>query len=120
MSNKLPTRGYERHLINQLKEIKAKIEENKKLLAKVREAPKGDARLEMKRAILEQIISSNLDHLELEFQRIKKELDNLYYRTGVYLGRMGKKLERLARYLGKSKSEIVREALEEYMARHGW
>ena len=120
MSHKLPTAGYERHLLRRAKEIKAKIEENKKLLAKIREVPKGDARLELKKAVLEQIISANLDHLEQELQRIKQELNNLYYRTGIYLGRMGKKLDRLAKYLNKSKSEIVREALEEYFQKYGW
>ena len=120
MSHKLPTAGYERHLLRRAKEIKAKIEENKKLLAKIKEVPKGDARLELKKAVLEQIISANLDHLEQELQRIKQELNNLYYRTGVYLGKMGQKLDRLARVLGKTKSQIVREALEEYFERHGW
>jgi len=121
MSHKLPVAGYERYLLKKAKEIKAKLEEQKKLLERLKRTPDtGDGSVQMQKAILEQLVSANLDHLAEELEKVKKELDLLYYRTSLYLGRMGQKLDRLSKYLGKSKSEIVREALEEYMQKYGW
>lgn len=117
MSGRLPVEGYERRLLDRIEKIEKELKMYMNLAKRLQ---KDQTLSDLKKGIIEQLIRANVESKKEELERIKKELDNLYYRTGLYLGQMGKKLERFSKYIGKSKSQIVREALEEYMARHGW
>jgi len=111
--------GYERRLLRRIEEIEKELEEYHKLAKRLREKQVlGISNLH--REVLEQVILANVKRKQEELEEIKKQLDLLYYRVGIYLGKMGKKLDRFARSIGKSKSQVVREALEEYMAKYGW
>ena len=111
--------GYERRLLRRIEEIEKEIEEYHKLAKRLKEKQVlGISNLH--REVLEQVLLANVKRKQEELEEVKKQLDLLYYRVGIYLGKMGKKLERFARYIGKSKSQVVREALEEYMQKYGW
>jgi len=65
-------------------------------------------------------LEGHIAEKEEELEEINKKLERLYFRASYYLGEMGRKLNELARKTNRSKSEILREALEEYFSRHGY
>jgi len=108
--------AYETKLIKRLKELKIELETLRTEYKRIDHLPMSDLSKEATKRAIE--MRANM--IEQELQEIQKKLDNLFYRTHLYLGELGKKVTKLARELGISRSELVRRALEEYLERYGW
>jgi len=102
-----------------VKEIESEIKELENTLKKL-EAKQVLGMSQLSREITIQLLKGQIEHKKEELAQAKRKLDQVYYRVGIYLREKGKKLDRLARYLGRTKSELVREALEDLFAKYGW
>lgn len=111
--------SYERRLIKQVDKIEKEIRELENTVKRLRKREiLGMPNLS--REVTIQLLRAQIERKREELAQIKKKLDQVYYRVGIYLRDKGKKLDRLSRYLGKTKSELVREALEDLFAKYGW
>ena len=110
---------YERRLANQVKQIENEIRELENTLKKL-EKKQVLGMSQLSREVMIQLLKAKIERKKEELAEAKRKLDQVYYRVGIYLADKGKKLDRLARYLGKTKSELVREALEDLFAKYGW
>ena len=118
MKNDMLSR-YERRLANQVKQIENEIRELENTVKRL-EGKQVIGMSQLSREVMIQLLKAKIERKKEELAQAKRKLDQVYYRVGIYLADKGKKLDRLARYLGKTKSELVREALEDLFAKYGW
>jgi len=111
--------NYEKRLARQIDKIEKEINELENTIRKLRRK-EVLGMPNLSREVTIQLLRAEAERKKEELAQLRKKLDQVYYRVGIYLADKGKKLDRLARYLGKTKSELVREALEDLFAKYGW
>lgn len=111
--------NYEKRLVKQVDKIEKEIRELENTVKRLKKR-EVLGMSDLSREVTIQLLRAQIERKREELAQIRKKLDQVYYRCGIYLAEKGKKLDRLARYLGKTKSELVREALEDLFAKYGW